>query len=70
MDLLMIFFFIALKLTFWLLMNNTSILYYMNFHTIASNWEQIQKGNNGKNHKAAVIKYLVQRIKKTLNIEQ
>ena len=59
----MIFFFIALKLTFWLLMNNTSILYYMNFHTIASNWEQIQKGNNGKNHKAAVIKYLVQRIK-------
>ena len=35
----------------------------MNFHTIASNWEQIQKGNNGKNHKAAVIKYLVQRIK-------
>ena len=32
----------------------------VNFHTIASNWEQIQKGNNGKNHKAAWIKYLVQ----------
>ena len=39
------------------------MLYYMNFHTIASNWEQIQKANNGKSHKAAVIKCLVQRIK-------
>ena len=41
------------------------MLYYIriNFHTSASNGEQIQKGNNGKNHEAVVIKYLVLRIK-------
>ena len=41
------------------------MLYYImiNFHTSTSNGEQIQKGNNGKNHEAVVIKYLVQRIK-------
>ena len=41
------------------------MLYYImiNFHTSASNGEQIQKGNNGKNHEAVVIKYIVQRIK-------
>ena len=56
---------IALKSTFLLLMNNTTMLYYIriNFHTSASNGEQIQKGNNGKNHEAVVIKYLVLRIK-------
>ena len=34
------------------------MLYYImiNFHTSASNGEQIQKGNNGKNHEAVVIK--------------
>ena len=63
MDLLMSFFFIALKSTFLLLLNNTDMLYEINFHTSASNGEQIQSGNNGKTHEAVVIKYLVQRIK-------
>ena len=39
------------------------MLYYINFHTSASNGEQIQNDNNGKTHEAVVIKYLVQRIK-------
>ena len=39
------------------------MLYYINCDTNASNGEQIQNGNNGKTHEAAVIKYLVQRIK-------
>ena len=40
------------------------MLCYINFHTSASSyWEQIQHGNNGKNHEAVVIKYLVQQIK-------
>ena len=39
------------------------MLYYINFHTSASNGEQIQNGNNGKNHETIVIKYLVQQIK-------
>ena len=39
------------------------MLYYINFHISACNGEQIQNGNNGKNHEAVVIKYLVQRIK-------
>ena len=39
------------------------MLYYINFHTSASNGEQIQNGNNGKNHETVVIKYLVQQIK-------
>ena len=38
------------------------MLYYINFHTSARNWEEIQNGNNGE-HEAVVIKYLVQRIK-------
>ena len=63
-DLLMSFFFIALKSTFLLLLNNTAMLYYVNFHTSASSYgDQIQDGNNGKNHEAVAIKYLVQRIK-------
>ena len=63
-DLLMSFFFLALKSTFLLLLNNTATLCYINFHTSASSyWEQIQHGNNGKNHEAVVIKYLVQQIK-------
>ena len=61
MDLLMSFFFIALKSTFLLLLNNTGMPYYINFHISASNGEQIQSGNNAKNHEAVVIKYLVQR---------
>ena len=55
----MSFFFMALKSTFLLLLNNTAMLYYINFHTSATNWEEIQNGNNGK-HEAVVIKYLVQ----------
>ena len=39
------------------------MLYYIDFHTSASNGEQIQIGNNGKNHVIVVIKYLVQQIK-------
>ena len=40
------------------------MLYCINFHTSASNGEQIQNGNNGKTHDAViVIKYLVQQIK-------
>ena len=35
-DLLMSFFFIALKSNFLLLLNNTAILYYINFHTSAT----------------------------------
>ena len=46
-----------------LLLNSTAMLYYINFHTSASNGEQIQNGNNGKNHETVVIKYLVQQIK-------
>ena len=42
MDLLMSFFFIALKSTFLLLLNNTGMPYYINFHISASNGEQIQ----------------------------
>ena len=38
------------------------MLYYINFQISASNGEQIQNGNNGKNREAVVIKYLVQRI--------
>ena len=60
-DLLRSFFFIALKSTFLLLLNNTAMLYYINFHTSARNCEEIQNGNNGK-HEAVVIKHLVQRI--------
>ena len=63
MDLLMSFFFITLKSSFLLLLNNTAMLYYINFHTSASNREHIQNGNNGKTHETVVIKYLVQRIK-------
>ena len=59
---LLMSFFIALKSTFLLLLNNTAMLYYINFHTSASNEEEIQNGN-GKNHEAAVIKYLFQCIK-------
>ena len=35
------------------------MLYYImvNFHTSGSNSEQVQKGNNSKNHEAVVIKY-------------
>ena len=40
------------------------MLYYINFHASARNWEEIQNGNNGK-HETVVIKYLAQR-KKTL----
>ena len=58
-DLLIIFFFIALKSTFLLLLNNTAMLNYINFHTSAGNWEEIQNSNNDK-HEAVVIKYLVQ----------
>ena len=54
-DLLMRFFFIALK-----------SIYYINFHTSTRNWEEIQNDNNGK-HEAVVIKYLVQRIKTSEN---
>ena len=36
------FFFIALKSTFLLLLNNTAMLYYINFHTSVSNGEEIQ----------------------------
>ena len=64
-DLLMSFFFIVLKLTFLLLLNNTAMLYYINFYTSARNWEEIQNGNNGK-HEAVVIKYLVQRTNKNI----
>ena len=32
------------------------MLYDINFHTSASNGEQIQNGNNGKTHEAVVIK--------------
>ena len=39
------------------------MLYYINFHTSARNWEEIQNGNYGSKQKALVIKYLVQRIK-------
>ena len=42
-------------------------VHYINFHTSTSNGEQIQNGNNGKNHEAVIIKYLVQRIKKLEN---
>ena len=57
-------FFIALKTTFLLLLNNTAMLHYINFHNSASsNGDQIQNGNNGKNHEAVLIKYLVQQIK-------
>ena len=37
------------------------MLYYImvNFHTNGSNSEQVQKGNNSKNHEAVVIKYPV-----------
>ena len=48
---------------FLLLLNSTAMLYYIDFHTSASNGEQIQIGNNGKNHVIVVIKYLVQQIK-------
>ena len=42
-------------------MNNTTMLYYImvNFHTSGSNSEQVQKGNNSKNHEVVVIKYPV-----------
>ena len=58
----MTFFFIALKLTFLLLLNNVTMLYYMNFHTSARNQEEIQNGDDGK-QEAVVFKYLVQQIK-------
>ena len=38
-------------------------VHYINSHTSTSNGEQIQNGNNGKNHEAVIIKYLVQQIK-------
>ena len=63
MDLLMSFFLIPLKSTFLFLLNNTAMLYYISYHSSASNGEQIQNGNNGKKHEAVVIKDLVQRIK-------
>ena len=53
--------FIALKSTSLLLLNNTVTLCYINFY--ASIGKQIQNDNNGKNHEAVVIKYLVQQIK-------
>ena len=48
MDLLMSFFLIPLKSTFLFLLNNTAMLYYISYHSSASNGEQIQNGNNGK----------------------
>ena len=39
------------------------MFYYINFHSSASNGEQIKNGNNGKKHEVVVIKYLVQQIK-------
>ena len=68
--LLMSFFFIALKSTFLLLLSNTAMLYYINFHTNASNGEEIQNGNNSKNHEAVVVKFLVRRIKTLENINK
>ena len=68
-DLLMNFFFIALKLTFLLLLNNTTMLYYMNFHTSARNWEEIQNGDDGT-HESVVSKYLVQQIKALENSDK
>ena len=65
-DLLMSFLLIALKSTFLLLLNNAAMLYYINFHTSARNWEEIQNGNNGK-HETVVIKYLIQQIKTLAN---
>ena len=65
-DLLMRFFFIALKSNFLLSLNNTAMLYYISFHTSARNWEEIQNGNNGK-HETVVIKYLIQQIKTLAN---
>ena len=59
----MSFFLIALKSTFLFLLNNAAMLYYISYHSSASNGEQIQNGNNGKNHEAVVIKDLVQQIK-------
>ena len=56
----MVYFFVALKSTFLLLLNNTAMHYYSNFHTSADNVKQIQNGNNGKNYEAVVIKYLSQ----------
>ena len=53
--------FIALKSTSLLLLNNTATLCYISFY--ASIGKQIQNDNNGKNHEAVVIKYLVQQIK-------
>ena len=53
--------FIALKSISLLLLNNTTTLCYINFY--ASIGKQIQNDNNGKNHEAVVIKYLVQQIK-------
>ena len=53
--------FIALKSTSLLLLNNTATLCYINFY--ASIGKQLQNDNNGKNHEAVVIKYLVQQIK-------
>ena len=50
--------FIALKSTSLLLLNNTATLCYISFY--ASIGKQIQNDNNGKNHEAVVIKYLVQ----------
>ena len=41
------------------------MLYYVNFYTSASNWEQIQNGNNSKNHEAVVIKYLWRKVTKS-----
>ena len=54
-------------MNFLLLLNNTAMQYitvhYINSHTSTSNGEQIQNGNNGKNHEAVIIKYIVQQIK-------